>query len=293
MRFSDDSPGDGSGGALVQEVRLLIDGRPRPDITPAVIRHPARTGTQVGRHLSTGFQPTFDYNEFIRAPSYYRDLEIPLYADLLYRLSHEDSDFLFRLQNEDTRWRDKNPDFIEKNTHLEGLLSTFVLESPEDILSADGEEVLVFIYDLSAEPDIESVQIEAVVGNDYRVEMASIYEEVEAPATWTASIAARPTRRSCGPGATCATSPTWRPCVSTSAPTPGSSPTAPTCISGCRVSRSPASTRAPPASPASPLEQAALRPSTAARDSPIRALPVSSTAPVGSAADARASNCFP
>ena len=181
VRFSDDSPGDGSGGALVQEVRLLIDGRPRPDITPAVIRHPARTGTQVGRHLSTGFQPTFDYNEFIRAPSYYRDLEIPLYADLLYRLSHEDSDFLFRLQNEDTRWRDKNPDFIEKNTHLEGLLSTFVLESPEDILSADGEEVLVFIYDLSAEPDIESVQIEAVVGNDYRVEMASIYEEVEAP----------------------------------------------------------------------------------------------------------------
>ena len=189
LRFTDDSPGDGAGGAVVQEVELIIDGDRRPDIRPRVIRHRSTTGTQVGRSLSTGFLP-IEYNNFVStilksggqmtaARKYYRDQEIPLYADYLYRLGHEDPDFFLRLENGDTKWIDRNP--VEKNTNLEGLVSTFVVESPDDILAADGTDALVYLFDLSAVPSIESVRVEAVVGNDYRVEVAKLYQFSEKP----------------------------------------------------------------------------------------------------------------
>ena len=180
VRFTDDSPGDGKGGAVVQEVELIIDGARRPDMRPRVLRHRAGTATQVGRTLGSGFLP-LDYNLFGGAARYYRDQEIPLYADYLYRLAHEDPDFLLRLQNGDSKWLDRNDDFVEKNTNLEGLHSTFVVESPDDVLAADGTDALVFLFDLSAVPSIESVRVEAVVGNDYRVELAKLYQFSDKP----------------------------------------------------------------------------------------------------------------
>ena len=61
------------------------------------------------------------------------------------------------------------------NTNLEGLLANFVLEAPAEILRADGEEQLIYLFDLGREPYVESVEVEAVVGNDYRVEWAGVY----------------------------------------------------------------------------------------------------------------------
>ena len=187
VRFTDDSPQDERGGAVVQEVELFIDGARRPDIRPRVIRHRSSTATQVGRTLASGFLPV-NYNlfqgtfgRFSGAPRYYRDQEIPLYADYLYRLAHEDPDFLLRLQNGDSKWLDRNDDFLEKNTNLEGLLSTFVVESPDDILTADGTDALVYVFDLSAAPSIQSVRVEAVVGNDYRVEIAKLNQFSDKP----------------------------------------------------------------------------------------------------------------
>ena len=187
VRFSDDSPGDGKGGAVVQEVELIIDGRRRPDIRPGVVRHRAGTATQVGKNLSSGFLPV-NYNQFTGffgrftgAPRFYRDQEIPLYADYLYRLAHEDRDFLISLQNGDGSWVDRNDDFVEKNTNLEGLQSTFIVESPDDVLAADGTDALAYVFDLSAVPSIESVRVEAVVGNDYRVELAKLYQFSDKP----------------------------------------------------------------------------------------------------------------
>ena len=52
---------------------------------------------------------------------------MPLFADYLYRADHE-----------------AGID-VSKNTNLEGLLATFKLESPEEILQADGNEHLVFV----------------------------------------------------------------------------------------------------------------------------------------------------
>ena len=64
---------------------------------------------------------------------------------------------------------------MSKEGNLPGLLSTFAVESPQALLRADGERELVFLFDLSAEPAIESVALECVVGNDYYVEVATLY----------------------------------------------------------------------------------------------------------------------
>ena len=148
-----------------------------------MIRHRAGTATEVGRTLGSGFLPV-NYNLFKRARRYYRDQEIPLYADYLYRLAHEDPDFLVSLQNGDSGWVDRNADFVEKNTNLEGLQSTFTLESPDDILAADGTDALVYVFDLASVPGVESVRVEAIVGNDYRVEVAKLYQFSDKPGTF-------------------------------------------------------------------------------------------------------------
>ena len=178
VRFSDDSPQDGRGGAVVQEVELVIDGTRRPDIRPRVVSHRAGTATRVGRTLGSGFLPV-NYN--LLGGRHYRDREIPLYADYLYRQAYEDPDFLLRLQNGDSSWVGRNDDFVENNTNLEELLSTFAVESPDEVLTADGTDALVFLFDLSAIPSIRSVRVEAVAGNDYRVEIAKIYEFSDKP----------------------------------------------------------------------------------------------------------------
>ena len=79
---------------------------------------------------------------------------------------------------------DRNADFVEKNTNLEGLKSTFTVESPDDVLATDGTDALVYVFDLSVAPSIESVAVEAVVGNDYRVEVAKLYQFSDKPGTF-------------------------------------------------------------------------------------------------------------
>ena len=157
VRFADDAPADGKGGAVVQEVQLILNGQERPDLRPHVVRHRAATPSQVGRTLSSGdFLPVF-YNSLSGPRNYYLGREIPLYADYLYLLAHaEGAD-------------------VGKETHLEGLLAGFALEDPERILRADGEEQLIYLFDLGREPYVESLQVEAVLGNDYRVEWAGVY----------------------------------------------------------------------------------------------------------------------
>ena len=137
VRFSDDSPGDGRAGATVQEVQLIVDGQPRPELQPIVIRHRAGPQSQVGTtSRATGEFRRVIYTTFVgyyqRNPAYYRGREeIPLFADYLYRSDHE--------AGED----------VTGNTNLPGLLDEFNLEDPSQILRADGEEQLVFMFDLS------------------------------------------------------------------------------------------------------------------------------------------------
>ena len=164
VRFVDDSPADGRGGAVVQEVGLIVNGEVRPDLRPRVIRHRAGGSPQLGRvSTRTGeFTPNY-YHRFrgyyYAVPRYYRGRdEIPLYADYLYRFDHE-----------------AGVD-VSEEANLKGLLTQFQVESAEAILRADGEEQLVYLFDLRKEPFVESVEVEALVGNDYRVEVATLAE---------------------------------------------------------------------------------------------------------------------
>lgn len=170
FRFSDDSPADGRGGAVVQEPVLIVNGVSRSDLQVQVIRYRAGTPSQVGTvSQATGeFRPTPYYlfnstrgGEYAR---FYRKREVPLYADYLYRIDH-------------ARGKD-----VSAATNLEGLLHLFQLEPSGEVLQADGDDQLVYLFDISQEPFVESVALEVVLANDYRVDVATLIDEdVRAP----------------------------------------------------------------------------------------------------------------
>ena len=165
VRFGDDSPADGEAGAVVQEVRLIVNGEERQDLRPAVIRHRSGAPIRVGSiSRATGEFRALIYNTFTgyyqSAPFFYRGRnEVPLYADYFYRLDHE-----------------AGVD-VSGDVDLEGMLASYQVESPEAVLRADGEDQLVFLFDLSREPRVESVEVEALLGNDYRVEVATLRDD--------------------------------------------------------------------------------------------------------------------
>ncbi len=160
IRFSDDSPRDGIAGAHIQEVRLIVNGVSRLDVEPLVVSNPAGMRPQVGTvSTATGsFRPT-DYTAFQGHRLYYRGRDdIPLFSDYLVRRDHE------------------NGEDVRGIANLEGLLANFKIESASNAMAADGGKEIVFLYDLSDEPMVESVEIEALLGNDYRVDTATLYE---------------------------------------------------------------------------------------------------------------------
>ncbi len=161
VRVADDEPADGRGGAVVQKVQLVVNGEARPDLEPSVIiRQQAGISTQVGTisQVTGEFTPKF-YTPPAPAPYYFGRGEAPLYADFIYRARHE--------AGQD----------VSRDTNLEGLLEHFVAESPEAILRADGNEQLIYLFELRFEPYLESVEVEALLGNDYRVDLAILSEK--------------------------------------------------------------------------------------------------------------------
>ena len=163
VRFRDDSPEDGTDGALIQDVGIVVDGQLRSDLEPRVISHEENPSIQVGfvSQITGDFVP-LRYNLFSSSSAatayvneyFYRDREYPLFADYLTRFDHESG-------------RD-----ISKIANISGLLATYQVESPEQMLRADGKRQIVFVFDVSKEPTIRSVAIEALVGNDYLIDVA-------------------------------------------------------------------------------------------------------------------------
>ena len=145
VRFSDDSPMDGKGGAVVQDLKIIINGEERPDITSHVIQHNSLVKTAVGTISSaTG--------EF-RPLSYRGRSGLSFYADYLYRIQHE--------QGLD----------VSRNTNTELLVDTFEMKPLGAVFEADGEDWVIALYDLREVPVIEQIEIEALVGNDYRIDV--------------------------------------------------------------------------------------------------------------------------
>ena len=162
VRISDDAPYDGQSGAMVQSVQLIVNGEARSDLRPHVIRHLANAGSQVGRTLGGRFIAV-SYTGFIQPEqrtvgySTYYQRTLPLYADYLYRVAH-----------------DQGVD-VSSNARVDGLVATFKLEAPKTILYANGDEQLIYLFDLQHEKHLESVEVEAMLGNDYRVEWSGLF----------------------------------------------------------------------------------------------------------------------
>ncbi len=163
VRFSDDSPRDGIGGALVQEIRLILNGSDRPDLRPLVIRHRSGAPTQVGtKSVRTGQFRSILYTEYGGRSStvaHYGDRDpIPPYADYLYRYDYEAGVDVSEISN------------------VEGLLSTYHPVSADEVQEVGGVEQVVYLFDLSGEPLVRRVEVEALVGNDYRVDVATLID---------------------------------------------------------------------------------------------------------------------
>jgi hypothetical protein len=149
VRFADDSPQDERGGPVVSQVRLLVNGEHRPDIEPVVVRMDSRNPTFVGvNNRLTG--------QFLRTS--YPD-EGTRFADVFYLQKH--------LAGEN----------VSRNTNLPELVRSIELVGPGERLRADGYEVIEFFFDLSNERYVRQVQVEALVGNDYRMEIFGLSEE--------------------------------------------------------------------------------------------------------------------
>ncbi len=162
VRFSDDSPRDGVGGAVVQDVALRINGEFRRDIVPWVIRHQADVITQVGSYsrITGAFIPAAYSNLKTGFSTFYRGRgEIAYYADYLFRLDHE-----------------AGID-VSRQTNLDGLLSTFAVEPPKGLKQVDGKEQLAYLFDVTDEQYLESIEVEVLVGNDYRVDVATLSQD--------------------------------------------------------------------------------------------------------------------
>lgn len=154
VRLSDDSPQDESGGPVISKVRLRVNGQSRDDLEPLVVRLDSRNPTYVGvTNRITG--------QFLRTP--YPD-ESTRYADVFYLQRH--------MAGEN----------VSRNTNLPELLREIQIVPAGGRLQADGYTVYEFFYDLSREPYVGQVEVEALVANDYRMEVYGL-SEVEPAST--------------------------------------------------------------------------------------------------------------
>ena len=165
VRFSDESPDDGIGGPIIHDIQLIIDGDPRPDLVPRIVRQKLGASEQVGSvSAATGrFRPApytapapggpVDQGRFIGTP-FYRDREIPLYSDFLTRLDFEEGIDISKIAN------------------VTGLVGGISVHSPGEILEANGVDQLAYIFDLSQEASMLELEVDVLVGGDYKAEVA-------------------------------------------------------------------------------------------------------------------------
>ncbi len=163
VRISDDSPADGRGGPVVYGVQLVVNGQRRPDLVPDVVRRDLTDRfTVVGKTSSVDgrFGPSFYYQPGIaRTPGPYWGMETPLFADYLYRRD-------YALDPDDPN--------VANNTDVDRLVEFVGWEDPSQAQRADGTEALVYYFDLEGLTHVRSVEVEASVGNDYRIEVADL-----------------------------------------------------------------------------------------------------------------------
>lgn len=149
VRIADDSPEDERGGPVISQVQLRVNGQQRSDIAPVIARMDSRNPTFVGvTNRLTG--------QFLRTS--YPD-QGTRFADVLYLQRH--------LAGET----------VSRNVNLPELVREVQIVPAAGRLQADGYEVIEYFFDLSGEPYVRQVEVEALVANDYRVEVYGLAEE--------------------------------------------------------------------------------------------------------------------
>ena len=165
VKIADESPEDDRGGPRVFDVKVWIGGRERPDIRPDVVRY-SSLQTSVGR-TSVGDRFTASPYSTYRVFGSFRDiigdiwevaavpLELPLYADYMYLKDHLDGvDVSQRVS-------------IPRLTSRAQLLAA-------EVHAADGEDYLVYYFDLGDLADIEAVELGFLMGNDYHISISDV-----------------------------------------------------------------------------------------------------------------------
>ena len=148
VKFSDDSPYDEEGGAVINDVFLVVDGVERHDLQPTYVRINSRNPTALGRtnRLTGQFSRTIYSDGGIR------------FADYFYRLD--------QLAGESVA-----------NVNLEELERFIQILSPAARLEASGDWVIMAWFDLRSEPSVRSVEVRALVGNDYRIDVVGLFDD--------------------------------------------------------------------------------------------------------------------
>jgi len=166
VRFLDDSPRDGEGGAIVYDVRLKVNGRFRDDIVPQIILDDATRD----RVSAITDKLEFDYvtpkNEVkIGGPEhdfFSISERIYKYADYFYY-----NDYI----------RGANADNVLKkfDTNLASTYYTLTEQGGKPI-QVNGTQMVVYAFDLASITEkVNRVEAVATVGNDYKVQTAMIY----------------------------------------------------------------------------------------------------------------------
>lgn len=166
VRFLDDSPEDGVGGAIVYDIRLKVNGKYRDDIIPQVILD------DVTRDQTSAITDKLE-NEYV-------------YPKTAVKIGAPKYDFLSV-----TERIAKYADYIYLNDLMKGnnvdnVVGKFsrnlsdsyykVVEQTGKPLQANGNDMVVYLFDMSSITDkVHRVEAEATVANDYLIQTAMIY----------------------------------------------------------------------------------------------------------------------
>ena len=164
IRFLDDSPDDNSGGAVVHNIRIKVDGKYRDDIIPTIIRDDITrekttvniNPTEVGYlRLSSqvmNAKPNHDHMSLNES--------IPKYADYLYYIDY---------------MKGQNIKKVSKDFNASLASQYYQLVDPNSKIQADGTETITYWYDVSSiNTNVNRIEAEATVANDYRIQVSTV-----------------------------------------------------------------------------------------------------------------------
>ena len=165
VRVLDDSPHDG-GGPIVHDVKLKVNGQYRPDILPFVVRDDLRREKVTAiksraqqRYLEYPSPIVHELPPFDHTTVYER---IPKYVDYLYLNDYQ--------RGWNTKTLTDHFDLGKAEEYYE------ILNPGGKPVQVNGSEYVVYLFDLGGITDnVNRVEAEITVENDYRIQVAEIF----------------------------------------------------------------------------------------------------------------------